>query len=185
MIQANTIVFDLWYTLVCPEDLTGPRTSSRDQIPTLLGLDAAHFAAYWTRHQKAIYNSTQPLRQLLEAYAEGIGRRLDPADLNAFDRIWYDHDRALCNPRPAILGALDELRSRGFHLGLLSNAHEREMRRWPESPFAERFDAACFSYEIGVSKPATEAYGHILKRLGVNAAMSCHAYRLETDRAEL
>lgn len=169
MPPVNTIVFDLWYTLVCPEDFRGSRSSSREQITKLLRFDAQDFVSYWTTCQPALYNSHQAPLPLIEAYAAGIGRCLSPEETEEVDRIWEAHDQALLCPRPSILRALDDLRSGGFRLGLLSNAHEREMREWPNSPLASRFDAACFSYAIGVGKPEVAAYARLLDQLGTPA----------------
>lgn len=168
--NARAIVFDLWYTLICPEDFRGIGKSSSAQIPTLLGFDVAHFGSYWRSLQPIIYRSARPLQQYIQEYAAGIGRDLTPDDLRAFELIWSSHDAALRTPRPDVLAGLDELRGQGFQLGLLSNAHEREMRYWSVSPLAARFHEACFSFDIGSAKPESLAYATVLDRLGVAAA---------------
>ncbi|HQZ70783.1 MAG TPA: HAD-IA family hydrolase [Anaerolineae bacterium] len=167
---ARSVVFDLWYTLICPEDFRGIGKSSSAQIPMLLRFDAAHFGSYWRSLQPIIYRSTRPLQQHLQEYAAGIGRDLTAEELRAFDLIWSAHDAALSAPRPEVLTGLDDLRAQGFRLGLLSNAHEREMRHWSDSPLATRFDVACFSYEIGSVKPESTAYETVLDRLGAASA---------------
>lgn len=168
--KARAIVFDLWYTLICPEDFRGIGKSSSGQIPGLLGFDAGHFGSHWRSLQPIIYRSARPLQQHLQEYAVGIGRDLTPEELRAFDLIWSAHDAALISPRPEVLAGLDDLRAQGFRLGLLSNAHEREMRYWSESPLATRFEVACFSFEIGSAKPERPAYETVLDRLGAAAA---------------
>lgn len=168
--KARVIVFDLWYTLICPEDFRGIGKSSSAQIPTLLGFDAAHFGSYWRSLQPTIYRRHCPLQQHSQEYAAGIGRDLTPEDLRSFDLIWSAHDAALSAPRSEVLVGLDDLRAQGFRLGLLSNAHEREMRLSSASPLAARFDVACFSFEIGSAKPESPAYVTVLDRLGAAAA---------------
>lgn len=170
MTRARAIVFDLWYTLICPEDFRGIGVSSSGQIPGLLGFDAGHFGPYWRSRQPIIYRSARPIQQHVQEYAASIGRDLTPEELRAFDLIWAAHDAALSRPRPDVLDGLDALRAQGFRLGLLSNAHEREMRHWSESPLATRFEVACFSFEIGSVKPEGPAYGTVLDRLGAVAA---------------
>lgn len=172
MLRANTLIFDLWYTLVCPEDSRRCRQPSSRQIPALLGFDTSHFAAYWASCEDQIYRDGRSLELLVRTYASSVGVALSPDDLVAFDRIWQDHDQALANPRPAILQGLDALRTAGFRLGLLSNAHEREMRSWPDSPLARRFDTAAFSFRIGARKPAPEAYQRVLANLGASPALT-------------
>ena len=57
-------------------------------------------------------------------------------------------------------------------LGLLSNAEEREVRSWPQSPLAPFFNSASFSFETGKLKPELSAYHAVLRGLGADAA-SC------------
>ena len=74
-------------------------------------------------------------------------------------------DMAILNPRPDIVSALRNLAHRGMKLGLLSNCDEREIRRWPDSPLAQYFNVACFSCDIGFTKPNPKAFSTVLERL--------------------
>ena len=53
------------------------------------------------------------------------------------------------------LVALAELKSRGKSLGLISNADSVEVSGWSESPLAQHFDSAIFSYATGFVKAGT------------------------------
>jgi putative hydrolase of the HAD superfamily len=94
--------------------------------------------------------------------------KLDPEDFDAaLDDVWSAHDTALGSPRPQVLSALSRLVSGGVRLGLLSNAHEREIRGWRSSPLSSFFDVASFACHIGHTKPQVSAYRHVLEALSV------------------
>jgi putative hydrolase of the HAD superfamily len=92
---------------------------------------------------------------------------LSDAEYAAFDDVWSAHDTALGSPRSQVLSALSRLVSGGVRLGLLSNAHEREIRGWRSSPLSSFFDVASFSCHIGHTKPQVSAYRHVLEALSV------------------
>ena len=168
--QANypkAIVFDLWYTLICPEHHRPPGVRSITAIPAVLNLDPEEFADHWEAHLPAMYSGPRPLREYIADYASGLGRILSDAEYAAFDDVWSGHDLALGSPRPQVLSALSRLAAGGVRLGLLSNAHEREIRRWRSSPFSSFFEAASFSCHIGRTKPQISAYRHVLEALSV------------------
>ncbi|HLC11218.1 MAG TPA: HAD family hydrolase, partial [Candidatus Bathyarchaeia archaeon] len=77
-------------------------------------------------------------------------------------------DMAILNPRHDIASAIQILAQRGLKLGLLSNCDEREIRRWPDSPLAQYFNATCFSCDIGFTKPHPKAFSIVLERLGTS-----------------
>jgi putative hydrolase of the HAD superfamily len=163
----KAIVFDLWYTLICPEHHRLRGVRSINAIPAVLNLDPDDFAAYWEAHLPAMYSDPRPLREYIAAYVLKLGRTLSDAEYAAFDDVWSAHDTALGSPRPQVLSALSRLVSGGVRLGLLSNAHEREIRGWRSSPFSSFFDVASFSCHVGHTKPQISAYRHVLEALSV------------------
>ena len=165
--RPEAIVFDLWYTLICPEHHRPPGVRSITAIPGLLQLDPARFASFWEAQFPTMYRNPRPLREYIAEYLSPLGRTLNEAETAAFEDVWAAHDAALRLPRPQVLGALSQLADGEVRLGLLSNAHEREIRRWSESPLSSCFDAVAFSCHIGSAKPQASAYHHILEALGV------------------
>ncbi len=166
----SAIVFDLWYTLVCPEDHAWPRMRTSDAIPAALGVEPAPFAEFWRGCFAQRYRDPRPMGEYVADYLESLGRAMSADDLRAVDAVYTYHDRALAAPRAEVVEALKGLRAAGLRLGLLSNAHEREIRTWTASPLAACFDAACFSCFIGCAKPEAEAYSRVLDQLGVPAS---------------
>ena len=165
--RPEAIVFDLWYTLICPEQHRPAGVRSTTAIPALLQLDPIRFARFWEAQLPTMYCSPRPLREYIAEYVSTLGRSLNEAETAAFEGVWAAHDTALRLPHPQVLGTLSQLIDSEVRLGLLSNAHEREIRHWPESPLSSCFDAVAFSCHIGCAKPWASAYHHILEALGV------------------
>jgi putative hydrolase of the HAD superfamily len=165
--RPEAIVFDLWYTLVCPEHHRPQGVRSSTAIPALLQLDPSRFASFWEAQLPTMYSDPRPLREYIAEYLFTLGRKLNEAETGAFEGIWAAHDTALSLPRPQVLDALSRLVDADIRLALLSNAHEREIRHWSESPLSSYFDAVSFSCHIGCAKPQPSAYVHILEALRV------------------
>jgi putative hydrolase of the HAD superfamily len=71
--------------------------------------------------------------------------------------------------RPGTLETLEQLRSRGFKLAIVSNAEgqvENDARRFGLAPF---FDTIIDSHVVGVAKPDPRIFEIALERLGVGA----------------
>lgn len=161
----RAVVFDLFHTLVDPEDFRPPGSSRVDEVARLLGLDAGHLRASWEATREARNRGERHFAELLSAHAYQSPERLAEAD-----RLYGRHqDAALRNPRPEVERAVAALAGGSLGLGLLSNAESRDVRAWPESPLAPHFRAAHFSCHTGQLKPEPEAYRGVLTELGVGA----------------
>lgn len=173
MPQIEAVIFDLFHTLVDPEDFR-PKDFYRVMLAAeACGLDSRGFADFW--QQTARERNTTPTSTdvWIRRYAQAVGVRIAPASLAVADEILGRYqETAILLPRPEAEQALQRLRQRGMTLGLLSNAFAREVRAWDRSPLAPYFSAACFSCDLGVAKPDVRAYAAVLGRLGVPARMT-------------
>ncbi|MBA3718518.1 MAG: HAD-IA family hydrolase, partial [Actinobacteria bacterium] len=70
-------------------------------------------------------------------------------------------------PRPGAVEVLDELRRRGFKLGLISVCSEEVPQLWSGTELASRIDEPVFSCSVGVAKPDPRIYRIAADRLGV------------------
>ena len=152
----KAIVFDLWYTLICPEHHRPPGVRSINAIPAVLNLDPKAFVEHWEAHlPPRCPSDPRPLREYIADYVSRLGRTLSDAEYAAFDNVWSAHDLALGSPRP-VLSALSRLAAVGVRLALLSNAHEREIRGWRSSPFSSFFDVASLFMPYWIHKTPDE-----------------------------
>ncbi len=168
MIEA--VIFDLFHTLVDPEDFR-PKDFKRVILAAeACGLDSRGFAEFW--QQTATERNTTPTSTevWIRRYAQAVGIPVAPSSLVVADEILGRYqETAILRPRPEAEQALQRLHQRGLTLGLLSNAFAREVRAWDRSPLAPYFSAACFSSDLGLAKPDVRAYAAVLGRLGIPA----------------
>lgn len=161
-------MFDLFHTLVDPEDFRPKDFNRASEIARLFSIDAEGFSKYWleTRIQR---NSTRTRVVVhLEEYLRRQKVQVDPVLLAAADDLLGRYqDLALLGPRPEIESVVKRLNDQGTKLGLLTNCDEREVREWPRSPLSKFIYATSFSFSTGFVKPSIEAYSSILDKLGV------------------
>ena len=169
----DAVVFDLFHTLVDPEDFR-PRDFDRvEQVAGVLGVELAPFRRYWDRQLIELLVSPDRPVDRAAAYVRARGEQVSGGQLAAIDDILGRYqDLALEHPRPEVISALEALRGRGLRLGLLSNAHERDLRAWHRSPLQPLLDVACVSCFIGRAKPNAGAYRSVLDALRVEASRS-------------
>lgn len=88
---------------------------------------------------------------------------------------------------PQIIPMLEELKNRGFKIGLISNCYFEEAKVIRESELFPYFDAACLSCELGVGKPEKEIYEICMNSLSVTPDECVYvgdggSFELETAR---
>src|SRR3989442_3051601 len=171
----ESAVFDLFHTIVDPEQFRPKSFRRVEFVAQALNLDLQSFTSYWSNTLALrTIDRSQTIVKLIEAYLALHGKTFDEEAVVRVDReMGRYQDMAILNPRPEIISALQTLGQRGLNLGqrglklgLLSDCDERDIRRWPESPLAQYFDAACFSCDIGFTKPDPKAFSTVLERLG-------------------
>lgn len=165
----EVVVSDLWYTLICAEDHGGTVVGkTTPNLASALGIELDPFVAYWDRVQDERYRSPVSVSELVRQYMESLGQAAAEIGTSV-DLTWQWCDQALLRPARGVVEALESVKGMGVRLGLLSNAHEREVREWQASPLAALFESACFSCEIGYVKPERMAYARVLGELGASA----------------
>ena len=155
--MTRAVVFDLWDTLVDFDPIAG--REFQDQVAARLGRDRDEFAALWLEGRSVRESGT------LRGYLLGIGAAEDLVDeLVALRR---DSTRSLLAPRPGVIETLEQLRAGGRLIGLITVCSEDVPDVWPETPFADLFDATVFSCSVGLRKPDPRIYQLVCEELGV------------------
>jgi putative hydrolase of the HAD superfamily len=168
--QTRSIVFDLFYTLVNPEAFRPKGFNRAFKVAEVLGIeDKDGFASWWrgTEPERHV-SKTKKVVEFADDYLwTNAGRHCSEEQLAEVNLICGKlQDLAILNPSQEVVTSLRDLRDRRIRLGLLSNADESEVGSWGRSPISNFFQVACFSFEIGHSKPAKEAYSLVLEKLG-------------------
>jgi putative hydrolase of the HAD superfamily len=163
----EAVVFDLFGTLVheyTKADFYGAVAAAAE----VLGADQAAFRAEWDR--------TAPARQTggftdlpsnLRAICDVLGLSADDATIDRALEAREAMYRAGFHPREGALETLEELRSRGYPIALVSMCAPDIPERWRELPLAPHVEVTVFSSEIGLRKPDPAIYLAATDRLGI------------------
>ena len=155
----RAVVFDLWNTLVLwPAD-----AHLYDRMAERVGIGPDRFTEAWT----AAYDqrATGPLEPSVRTVCTGLG--LADEHVAALIDVRLHFTRETLVPREGAVEVLDELRARGYRLGLISVCSEEVPQLWAETPMALRIDEPVFSCSVGVAKPDPRIYAIAAARLGV------------------
>lgn len=83
--------------------------------------------------------------------------------------LWSERFVEETPPIPGMIELVDQLRTAGYKVGLLSNTTEQHVAINRTRSIFEHFDAALMSNEIGTRKPEKEAYLKLLEAVGTQA----------------
>ena len=75
--------------------------------------------------------------------------------------------RVLSEVDPGIYGMLNEVRSLGLNIGVISNASREEVRAWESCPLKDHVDDVVFSCNVGLMKPDRKIYELACRRMRV------------------
>jgi putative hydrolase of the HAD superfamily len=170
-VPTNGVVFDLFHTLVDPERWRPTEFDRLAEAAAALGVEAAEVREHWEQIVETVVTTPARPAELLAEHARSLGADVTADRVAAVDdALGRYQDLALLGPIPGVVATLGLLRDRGLRLGLLSNAHERDVRSWGRSPLAGCFDATILSCHAGVMKPDPAAYAAVLDSMNVPAA---------------
>lgn len=159
----RAVIFDLWQTLV-----RFPTDSAREmyrQLADTWGADPETFFEVWDRRR--LEREIGPIEPHLRSIAEELGLTGDLEAVIAMRRHWAFKSLV---PRQDAVSTLEELRRRGYRLGMISACSQDVPDVWERTPFAALFDSAVFSCLVGFSKPDPRIYALAAHELGVEAA---------------
>jgi len=160
-VKYRAVVFDLWNTLVVWPVEEGRNFYGR--MADAVGIERDLFSEAWTGHYDL--RATGPLEPSVRAVCEQLGVQEDRVQNLIGVRV--DWTREALVPRPGAVEVLDELRRRGFRLGLISVCSEEVPQLWDGTELASRIDEPVFSCSVGVAKPDPRIYRIAADRLGV------------------
>jgi putative hydrolase of the HAD superfamily len=162
-VKYRAVVFDLWDTLVVwPQD---DGNNFHGRMAGVLGIERERFTEAWVEQYDR--RATGPLEPSVHAVCQQLGVEGDNAQRLIDARV--DWTREVLIPRPGAVEVLDELRGRGYRLGLISVCSEEVPKLWEQTELASRIDEPVFSCSVGVAKPDPRIYRIAADRLGVDA----------------
>jgi HAD superfamily hydrolase (TIGR01509 family) len=128
------------------------RAHTRTNRATAVDTGAATYRDYQRDRLRSVLAPwAEPSDELIEEYAHTSDRKM-----------------ALVRPLPGAQRLLSDLRGRGLAIGLLTNGPSTHQRMKLEaSGLAADIDAIAISAELGVAKPAVEAFRHAAAMIGL------------------
>ena len=110
------------------------------------------------------------LAELARALCADLGIKIETAQLRDALQLYDAFIANALIPEQAVLAALDRLKNDSVTLGLISDCVPTVSRLFSQSPLAERIDAAVFSCQERMMKPARGIYQVACRRLHVQPA---------------
>jgi putative hydrolase of the HAD superfamily len=160
-VKYKAVVFDLWDTLVIwPQD---EWHNFYGDMADALGIEHERFTDAWVGQYHL--RATGALEPSVHAVCEELG--VDGERVPHLIRLRVDWTREALVPRPGAVEVLDELRRRGYRLGLISVCSDEVPTLWEHTELAPRIDEPVFSCSVGVAKPDPRIYRIAADRLGV------------------
>ena len=135
--RLQAVIFDLWDTLIAWDKEASDELSER--VNAVVG---DGFAARW---RSSPNRYTAPIRTAL------ADAGVPPEAIEDVCTLRAEYVRRSLVPVAGAVETLEELRRRGYRLGLITVCSEDVERLWSESEFAGLFDAEVFSSRLGVS----------------------------------
>ncbi len=167
--NAAPVIFDLFHTLVDPDDFRPSGFRRLEASAAVLGVDFATLEAAWNRSLPELVRGRDSVRGLLRRVAHDNGRPARTMDISpAAEPLGRYQDLALLHPRRQVLSLLKSLAPR--QIGVLSNCHDRDVEAWRRSPIAKIVDQAAFSTKIHEAKPDAAAFAAIVEQMGIAPA---------------
>ena len=159
------VLFDLFETLITESATRPPGASS---LGPRLGLDRAAFRDHWKRRRAAVTTGDASFVQAIADIGMALDSPIDAADLEVLRRERVAAKAAaLESVEASVLRVLDDLRTRGTRIGVVSNCLPEDVAMWETSRLAARVHCAVFSFDVGLAKPDPAIYHEAARRLGL------------------
>ena len=166
--KLNAVIFDLFGTIV--DGFAGSSAGYQERFAAALGLTNEQISQPWRQlTDRRTLGEFQTVEASIEYICSLLGATVTPAQISAGAQIRLELTRSALRPRPDAIGTFEKLREAGLKIGLLSNCSIEIPIVWPDTEFAQWFDAAVFSSRERIKKPAAEIYHLTCQRLGVKA----------------
>jgi putative hydrolase of the HAD superfamily len=161
--MSKAVIFDWGGVIMRTHDRSG-----RDEWDRKLGLP--QWGVERVIHGSEPWNEAQRGERSIESYWQAVAEELgiSPDDIPQLRNDFYRGDRIDRD----LLDFIRELRADGHKVGLMSNNSLHLLKVIEQHDLAGLFDEVVISAQIGVMKPAPEAFHAILDKLGVSPSES-------------
>lgn len=157
------VFFDLWDTLIWED----PRTPFYAEVAHRLGVDTSTFKnAYGALGEAAMIGKIPTLSMRIYVACQNMNVKIRPDRVKSIVQECIPLRLDAISLYPDTIQTLSSLQSKGYRLGIISNAFAwsevvldtMELRRY--------FDSVVLSYTCGTVKPMPQIYIHALREIG-------------------
>ena len=164
----RAVVFDLFETLISEFGIGHPTAEDAASVfecpPSILieGWDASRKDRFSGR----LRNLHEVYKQIGSSHGFDFPQSVIKELVTKREEAFAAHLQSIDE---SILQMLEDLKSTGVKIALLSNTDGSEVRSWSTSPLARYIDVAIFSHECESVKPEPTSYMAVVRELGVGA----------------
>lgn len=166
--NTQAVIFDLFGTIV--DGFAASSAGYQEQFAAALGIPHDELAQAWRQlTDRRTLGEFQTVEASIEHVCVLIGRTVTAEQMIKAVEIRLQLTRSALTPKADAIATFQQLKANGLKIGLLSNCSIEIPIVWPETEFAEWFDATVFSAHERIKKPAAEIYHRACERLAVKA----------------
>lgn len=178
----QAVIFDLFGTIV--DGFAAASAGYQERFAAALGVANDQLAQHWRQlTERRTLGEFQTVEESIEHVCGLVGVTVTAEQIMQAVEVRLSLTRRALTPRPDAIATFEQLKKDGLKIGLLSNCSIEIPLVWPETAFAEWFDAAVFSSRERIKKPAAEIYHLACERLGV--APDASLYLADGENFEL
>jgi putative hydrolase of the HAD superfamily len=180
----KAIVFDLFGTLV------GTFSSSAHDVvlanmSNILGIESETFAQLFDYDMRTAreVGEFSTIEENIEDACHQLGIMTKSESVKKAAKYRYDFMERALLPRTDAIRTLNQIKSMGCAIGLISDCSPEVPVLWPRTQLAKVIDVPVFSCEVGMKKPDKKIYQYLCERLKIELK-EC-LYVGDGDSAEL
>ena len=168
--EYKAVIFDLFETLITE---WGHKKYTKREMCSDLGVEKEIFDTYWEEKEEERYLGNIDFRDSLLYVCEKTGKQVEESTLSEIlDKRIETKSQCFEFVDPDVYRLLEELKSAGFRLAIVSNCSMEDVKVIRQSRIYEYFDQIVLSYEVNLQKPDVRIYQKAAGLLGV-AAEEC------------
>lgn len=174
MLEVKAVFFDLFETLISEYE-NGKRKAPRStHFVEQLGIESKLFDKEWNKRQEKRMDGTySDFPSVLSEIFNYLGHEVTDKKINEIHK-----ERVMSKSIPfssidnEILEMLDQIRTSGLKICLISNCTPEEVSAWDSCSIAKYFDDVIFSFAVKTAKPNSSIYHLACQRMDVSPSES-------------
>jgi putative hydrolase of the HAD superfamily len=162
----QAVIFDLFGTIV--DGFAAASAGYQERFAAALGVADDLLAQHWRQlTERRTLGEFQTVEESIEHVCGLVGATVTNEQMMQAVQIRLSLTRQALTPKPDAIATFEQLKSHHLKIGLLSNCSIEIPLVWPETDFADWFDATVFSSRERIKKPAPEIYRLACERLDI------------------